>query len=492
MPTRTRISEIEEIRDPRPSDFAGRLRTFRKERKMKQTVFAEKLGIDIQKCRRYEKTAEESEENVIKCGTKETRPKNGKRQEPDLETLKAMASILKISVDELVGYKPATIDIATGILKKAAVTFTKEADDDYVLYRYKTKEESDFFYFDPGMKELVPDDDLDPDLLEVYANNPACSFIQLPDYYGFRVYKDGQLYFPELPNHGNGLQIFTSLPRQNVLNAVAEKNSQNLKVFYNGDGSGAYEPRDIQDVLSNIKRIKLKSTELKACVFEAKRKTDAIIKTTLNATYAAFYPTVFWNYITDENYSTWSIEQIERLPEKFSERLRKLREINNISQAEMASEVKLSLQTYNRYETKGAQPSIDMLKQLALKLGISIDTLTGFKMDYINEALNFLEKVNITCTFDNKTNLYHIQVPGREPKSRSGPSLQFCTYQAKDDVDKLIAEHLKTIFNATFTLIFWELVDHHETRTPGIIIDENDYEPYLYELNLMNKPKYKE
>ena len=112
MPTRTEIKEIEEIRDPYPKDFAGRLRAFRKKLKIKQTEFAEMLHIDIQKCRRYES-----------IGT-----------EPDVETLKKMASILKITVDELVGYKPAAINIATDILDKSGIVFKKVEDEDaYIL-----------------------------------------------------------------------------------------------------------------------------------------------------------------------------------------------------------------------------------------------------------------------------------------------------------------------------------------------------------------------
>ena len=489
MPTRTEIMEIEEIRDPYPSDFASRLRAFRKERKIKQTEFAEKLGIDIQKCRRYEKTNSEQEASPAEHTAIKKSPKKGKSPEPDVETLKNMASILNITVDELIGYKPATINIATGILTKAGIAFKKDKEGDaYVLYRYKTKEESDAYYLDPYSNDMVPFDDQDPGLLEVYARDEWCSFIEIPNKFGFRIYNGKELFFPEVPEKGKGLQVYSRLTEQGVLDAVATEEIKNTKVFYNSDFNGAYEPKDIKDILSNIKMIKLSAAKLKTCVFEAKRKTDSIIKTALNTAYAAFYPTIFWNYINDEKYSTWSVVQIDRLPEKFSERLRVLRG-NKYSQTEMSNKVGLSLQTYNRYETQDAQPSIDMLKKLALELGISVDILIGFKMDYVNEALNFLKKVNITCTRDNETDLYYVQVPDREPQKITGTFLQFCAYQAKEDVDKLIAANLHNIFNETFTPLFWELADHPENNMPENIIDENDYEPYLYELDLMNKPQ---
>ena len=55
----------------------------------------------------------------------------------------------------------------------------------------------------------------------------------------------------------------------------------------------------------------------------------------------------------------------------------------------MANDIGLSLKTYNRYETQDAQPSIDMLKRLALKLGVSIDILTGFEMDYFRAMVRY-------------------------------------------------------------------------------------------------------
>ena len=469
-----------------PPDFAGRLRAFRKKRNIKQVEFAEKLGLDIQKYRRYEKSKEDRDENL----TEHTTVKKRKSPEPDVETLKSMASILNITVDELVGYKPATIDIATDILAKAGIAFKKEGNDDtFVLYRFKTKEESDAYYPDPLTNDLEPFDDQNPDFLDVYGTNESCAFNQLPYKYGFIVYNGKETFVPEVPDNGKNLQVFTRLTDQQLLATVANGETTSMKVFYDWGNSDKYESRKVEDVLSNIKTIKLTADEMKACVFEAKRKTDALVKTVLNNTYAAFYPTVFRSYICNEKYSTWSVELVDKLPEKFSERLRKLRELNNCSQAKMAAAVGLSLQTYNRYETQDAQPSINLLKKLALTLDIRVDQLTGFQMDYINETLNFLKKVKIKCTHDGEPDLYSVHLPEQDLKNRTGKCLLFCAYKAQEDVDRMIAADLKNIFDETFTPIFWELVNHSDNM-PDVIIDENDYEPYLFELELMNKPTY--
>lgn len=476
MPTRTEIKEIEEIRDPYPKEFAGRLRAFRKKLKIKQTEFAEMLQIDIQKCRRYES-----------IGT-----------EPDVETLKKMASILKITVDELVGYKPATINIAVNILKNTGIIFKNVTENDtFILYRYKNEDEDDAFYFDPFVGKQVPLDDQDPELLEVYTNEEALTFAGLQEKYGFKIYKDGNDYTLEKPKNENegtkeniNYVVYTYLTKQKALATVANGNEQYLKVLCNEDGLGDYKTRTVQEFLSHIKTITLTSLELKACVFEAKRRTDAIIKAALNATYAAFFRKVFWSYINDEKYSTWSVETMDMLPKTFPERLRALRERCNFSQSEMAEEVGLSLQTYNRYETKKAQPSIDMLKRLALKFGVSVNTLTGFKLDYLNEVLVFLEKVNIKCDLDEESQMYHAEVPGKEVKVINSKALHYCAHKAKQDTDKEIANDLKNIFDKTFTPIFWELVNNRQNLELDIIIDENDYEPYLYELDLINKPEF--
>lgn len=382
MPTRTEIREIEEIQDSLPRNFASRLRFFRKNMKIKQTDFAKSLHIDIQKCRRYESV-----------GT-----------EPDVETLKKMASELKVTVDELIGYKPAAINIATDILNKVGITFENAETEDAYILSHTVIEEVEGKCYDEELGTYIPTTDYEE-----------------------------------------------------------EKHS-----------------------------VRLTANELKVCVFETKRRTDAIIKAVLNETYAAFYSSVFWKYAMDTKYDTYSVAQLSKLPELFPERLRELRILAHISQAEMANEVGLSLQTYNRYETKNAQPSIDMLKRMALKLNVSVDVLVGFKPDFLNEALIFLEKAKITCTPVTGSKRYCVKVPCFGECEKQSSALHYCAYQAKEDTDGKIAADLKHIFIETFAPIFWELVDNHKNVDLGTIIDEKYYEPYLYEVDLMNKPEYPE
>jgi transcriptional regulator with XRE-family HTH domain len=466
MPTRSDIKEIEEIRDPRPKAFGDRLREFRKERGIKQIDFAAMLGIDIQKCRRFE--------------TRGT--------EPDVETLNAMAGYLGITVDELIGYKPAAVNIAASVLDKAGIVFTyDEKEKSFDLFRLI--DENKYFMIMDGIP--MPAGESELPFLEVFSNEENLSFSELKAEHGFKIFLNQKEYTPDRLLKAKNCRIYQRLDVEDTLKAVAAGKTDGLKVFYR-ESYDEYTPRELKDLLSFVKTTTLTAEQCKACVFEAKRQTDAAIKAVLNNTYAAFYPSVFWNYLRDKQYADYSVEQIDRLPQTFGERLRalRLRTDPSPSQPEMAKDIGLSLQTYNRYETKGAQPSIDMLKRLALKLHVSVDTLTGFKQDIVSEAACFLGKMNINCTPIKEGKRFLVTVPGRDSMEVSLGTVSFCAYKAKVETDRLIASHLNSIFLETFLPRFWEAVNNQDKMDANMIIDETDYEPYLYEVDLLNKPEF--
>jgi transcriptional regulator with XRE-family HTH domain len=61
----------------------------------------------------------------------------------------------------------------------------------------------------------------------------------------------------------------------------------------------------------------------------------------------------------------------------FSDRLRRAREIRELSQAELASRAKLQPSAVSHFETGTRQPSFDNLRRLADALMVSIDYLLG-------------------------------------------------------------------------------------------------------------------
>lgn len=62
----------------------------------------------------------------------------------------------------------------------------------------------------------------------------------------------------------------------------------------------------------------------------------------------------------------------------FAERLRSFRIEAKFSQKELAEKVGISFSAYNKYETKGSEPKIDILIKLASVLHCSVDELIGY------------------------------------------------------------------------------------------------------------------
>lgn len=69
-----------------------------------------------------------------------------------------------------------------------------------------------------------------------------------------------------------------------------------------------------------------------------------------------------------------------KLKEDFPVRLKNLRKMRKISQADFAKKLGITAQTYNRYERNNAQPSIDLLVHIACLLEVSLDELVGFDL----------------------------------------------------------------------------------------------------------------
>ena len=65
----------------------------------------------------------------------------------------------------------------------------------------------------------------------------------------------------------------------------------------------------------------------------------------------------------------------------FAKRLRELRQLNNITQIEMANKLGLNRVTYTNYEREKSEPSISTLKEIATIFNVSIDYLIDFDDD---------------------------------------------------------------------------------------------------------------
>ena len=59
----------------------------------------------------------------------------------------------------------------------------------------------------------------------------------------------------------------------------------------------------------------------------------------------------------------------------FAERLHSLRKANNLTQQQLAERIELSVLQIRRYESCKAQPTLDVIKRLAVCLGVTADEL---------------------------------------------------------------------------------------------------------------------
>jgi transcriptional regulator with XRE-family HTH domain len=79
----------------------------------------------------------------------------------------------------------------------------------------------------------------------------------------------------------------------------------------------------------------------------------------------------------------------------FAQRLRKIRTDKGLSQTDLAKAVGIHYTQIGRYETKGAQPSADVLSKIANALGVSSDYLTnGSAEDLADSSLTDKELLN--------------------------------------------------------------------------------------------------
>lgn len=65
----------------------------------------------------------------------------------------------------------------------------------------------------------------------------------------------------------------------------------------------------------------------------------------------------------------------------FEKRLKELREENNLTQKELAEKLGINAVTYLHYEKEQRQPSLELIADISVFYGVSVDYLLGLK-DY--------------------------------------------------------------------------------------------------------------
>ena len=124
----------------------------------------------------------------------------------------------------------------------------------------------------------------------------------------------------------------------------------------------------------------------------------------------------------------------------FAERLRYYREKSKYSQKELADIIGISVAAYNKYETRGNEPKIDILIKLASALNIDVNTLVGFHADNAKDLIQTLNGYGIEAKQLDK---YHVKI-------RPRPTLNYMGDFNPAGLTENIKRNWKT-FN-TFTL----------------------------------------
>ena len=184
--------------------------------------------------------------------------------------------------------------------------------------------------------------------------------------------------------------------------------------FYPSDASGNdMYCVEYSDGQSSI----MPSSALIRCTFEAQRQTNQMLRGCLDSLLISAYRSAFWQAygwsLYKENFvnNSYIIEKIICHEKEFNKRLTYFRGKLGLTQTEFAKRLGITkIQTYNRYEKKGAQPSIPLLANMAYVLGISVHTLTGAKkLTFPERALDLLDSVGMHCSY--KDGQYYLRRP---------------------------------------------------------------------------------
>lgn len=149
--------------------------------------------------------------------------------------------------------------------------------------------------------------------------------------------------------------------------------------------------------------------------------------------------------------------------ETFAERLRYYREKAKYNQKELASIVGITFAAYNNYETKGAQPKIEILIKLAKALNIDVNTLVGFQRNEKDYSLQLLNKSGFEAE-QNENGLYIIIFSDRIIATLTEATLISAAMTAKEKTDEILNPTQDNLFKEHFKFEFLSFLFEHHTK----------------------------
>lgn len=163
----------------------------------------------------------------------------------------------------------------------------------------------------------------------------------------------------------------------------------------------------------------------------------------------------------------------------FRERLKLIREKENLTQLEIAKKLNISVSTYNAYETGKQYPKIDVLKSFCEAFNVSSDWLLGLKKQSA-ESDSLLTKSDVLKLL---FKLEDSEIPVRSfPLYYAGGVRQQLVSFISDDLDNYFIEKLNTYRTLKETINKGELSeDVLESWVDNLLKDETEIDYFLEE-----------
>lgn len=132
----------------------------------------------------------------------------------------------------------------------------------------------------------------------------------------------------------------------------------------------------------------------------------------------------------------------------FASRLKYFRQQAKLNQKELANKAGVSFAAYNKYETKGQEPKIEILIKLANALGIDVNTLIGFDSHNQERLLSILQYADIIFKRDaNNDNYVFIELSNSvSPIHVSFSDLSNAIEKTQTKINRLATPFFKEMF----------------------------------------------
>lgn len=173
-----------------------------------------------------------------------------------------------------------------------------------------------------------------------------------------------------------------------------------------------------------------------------------------------------------------------QVKQKWGFYLRQCRQASMLTQKQVTIELSkilqedFSAQRYNNYETKNAQPSINVLRALTKILRVPADDLLNYNPSYSIDtyASSMRAKAGIKDTKDENTNLYHVVCKNGTEATLTYDQLISCTFIAKRKTDIKLKAKLERVFKYTLRMALWENIENKKLTN-----DENKHDVKMYD-----------